>query len=78
MAGPTAYNALTVAVVSIASVYMGMKFFQPLVIQQLEKDGNLRPDIAAMLKDPEVSQDVPEESLYDRLREIRDNEARGR
>ncbi|KAH3671113.1 hypothetical protein OGAPHI_000824 [Ogataea philodendri] len=36
---------VTVSVFAAAGVYMGMKFFEPIVIEQLRKDGNLRTDI---------------------------------
>ncbi|KAG7879476.1 hypothetical protein KL905_003127 [Ogataea polymorpha] len=38
-------KAVTMAVFAAAGVYMGMKFFEPIVIEQLRKDGNLRTDI---------------------------------
>lgn len=41
----TGHNAITVGIVSIISVYMGVNFFQPIVIERLRKDGNLRQDI---------------------------------
>lgn len=36
---------MTVAVVAAVSVYTGYTFFQPIVVEQLRKDGNLRQDI---------------------------------
>ncbi|CCD27117.1 Ecm19p NDAI_0J02250 [Naumovozyma dairenensis CBS 421] len=45
MARLRGFDVLTVAVVSAASVYMGINFFQPIVLQQLDKNGGLRPDI---------------------------------
>lgn len=41
----TGHNAITVGIVGIISIYMGIKFFRPIVIERLRKDGNLRQDI---------------------------------
>lgn len=45
MARLKAFDLLSIGVVSAAGVWMGMRFFEPLVIDQLKKDGNLRTDI---------------------------------
>lgn len=36
---------LTVIVFSLLGAYSGVKFFEPIIIEQLRKDGNLRTDI---------------------------------
>ncbi|KAG7696095.1 hypothetical protein KL930_003121 [Ogataea haglerorum] len=46
-------KALTMTVFAAAGVYMGMKFFEPIVIEQLRKDGNLRTDIEVPQYDEE-------------------------
>ncbi|GME82973.1 unnamed protein product [Ambrosiozyma monospora] len=38
-------KAISVMFFSGLGVYMGVKFFEPMVIEQLRKDGNLRSDI---------------------------------
>lgn len=45
MARLRGFGATTAAVVAVASVYMGVNFFQPIVVEQLRKDGHLRTDI---------------------------------
>ncbi|AMD19920.1 HCL231Wp [Eremothecium sinecaudum] len=45
MGGLKTYQFVTVAVVGLFGVYSGVKFFEPLVINQLKVDGNLRNDI---------------------------------
>lgn len=39
------FNILTVGIVTVLGIYSGTKFFEPLVIESLEKEGNLRSDI---------------------------------
>lgn len=39
------HRLLTVVVFAGLGVYSGVKFFEPLVVEQLRKDGNLRSDI---------------------------------
>lgn len=39
------HRLLSVLVFSGLGVYSGVKFFEPLVVEQLRKDGNLRGDI---------------------------------
>ncbi|SGZ54398.1 CIC11C00000003448 [Sungouiella intermedia] len=53
-------KALTVMAAVAISWYTGVKFWQPLVIEQLKKDGNLRDDIYVNDKDdlPKSWQDV--------------------
>ncbi|KAG7882777.1 hypothetical protein KL938_003200 [Ogataea parapolymorpha] len=46
-------KAVSMAVFAAAGVYMGMKFFEPIVIEQLRKDGNLRTDIEVPQYDEE-------------------------
>ncbi|EDO18725.1 hypothetical protein Kpol_1055p82 [Vanderwaltozyma polyspora DSM 70294] len=38
-------NLSAVGVAIVAGIYGGTKFFEPIVIEQLSKDGNLRKDI---------------------------------
>jgi hypothetical protein len=39
------HKLLSILVFSGLGVYSGVKFFEPLVVEQLRKDGNLRGDI---------------------------------
>jgi hypothetical protein len=39
------HRLLSILVFSGLGVYSGVKFFEPLVVEQLRKDGNLRGDI---------------------------------
>lgn len=43
--GSSGHKLLTVLVFAGLGVYSGVKFFEPLVVEQLRKDGNLRSDI---------------------------------
>lgn len=45
MARLKAFDLLSLGVVSAAGVWMGIRFFEPLVIDRLREDGNLRTDI---------------------------------
>lgn len=45
MARLKGFDLLSLGVVSAAGVWMGIKFFEPLVIDRLRQDGNLRTDI---------------------------------
>ncbi|CCK69039.1 Ecm19p KNAG_0B06090 [Huiozyma naganishii CBS 8797] len=45
MARIRGYGNVTVGVLSLISIYMGVNFFQPIVIEQLRKDGHLRQDM---------------------------------
>lgn len=40
------FDLFSIAVVSAAGIWMGTKFFEPIIIDQLKKDGNLRSDVA--------------------------------
>ncbi|CCC72127.1 hypothetical protein NCAS_0J01480 [Naumovozyma castellii] len=55
------FSVFSVTIVSIASVYMGMNFFRPIVVEQLAKDGNLREDVA---------QQVAQEKKLEQEREL--------
>lgn len=54
------FGITTVAIVSVASIYMGVNFFQPIVIEQLRKDGNLRRDIDLPKFDKDGNVIIPE------------------
>ncbi|TID18151.1 hypothetical protein CANINC_003892 [Pichia inconspicua] len=43
--GLNGHKVLGVLVFSGLGVYSGVKFFEPLIVEQLRKDGNLRSDI---------------------------------
>ncbi|QLL33256.1 hypothetical protein HG536_0E01670 [Torulaspora globosa] len=45
MARLKGFDLLSLGVVSAAGVWMGIRFFEPLVIDRLREDGNLRTDI---------------------------------
>lgn len=54
------FGITTVAIVSVASIYMGINFFQPIVIEQLRKDGNLRTDVDLPKFDKDGNVIIPE------------------
>ncbi|GMM31035.1 Ecm19 protein [Martiniozyma asiatica (nom. inval.)] len=39
------HKILTVVVFSLLGAYSGTKFFEPIIVEQLRKDGHLRTDI---------------------------------
>lgn len=43
--GLNGHKILGIFVFSGLGVYSGVKFFEPLIVEQLRKDGNLRSDI---------------------------------
>ncbi|KAG7805763.1 hypothetical protein KL921_005295 [Ogataea angusta] len=63
-------KAVTMGVFAAAGVYMGMKFFEPIVIEQLRKDGNLRTDIEVPQYDEEGNKllDRGEQVTWDAIR----------
>ncbi|ANZ75089.1 BA75_02441T0 [Komagataella pastoris] len=50
---PRLNQMFSLALVAGVGVYTGVRFFEPMVIEQLEKDGNLRKDIAVPKYDSE-------------------------
>ncbi|CAI4048390.1 hypothetical protein SUVZ_12G4150 [Saccharomyces uvarum] len=38
-------DMVTVGIVCLVGIYTGTKFFEPIVIDRLRKDGNLRSDV---------------------------------
>ena len=59
------FNAMTVAVVAAVSVYTGYTFFQPIVVEQLRKDGNLRQDIEVPQFDSEGNIILPKKETQE-------------
>ena len=47
------FGLTAVIIASVAGVYSGTKFFEPIIIDQLRKDGNLRNDIEVPKYDEE-------------------------
>lgn len=39
------FDLFAIGVVTAAGIYMGTQFFEPIIIDQLRKDGHLRTDI---------------------------------
>lgn len=62
MSSLKASELVTVVIVSLFGVYSGMKFFQPIVINQLKTDGNLRTDIKIPQYDEEGNSLTAEET----------------
>lgn len=56
-------GSIMVGIISLASVYMGMKFFQPIVVEQLRRDGHLRDDIYVPEFDKEGNIILPKDQL---------------
>ncbi|ODQ44474.1 hypothetical protein PICMEDRAFT_37314 [Pichia membranifaciens NRRL Y-2026] len=70
--GSNGHKLLTVLVFSGLGVYSGVKFFEPLVVEQLRKDGNLRADIDVPQFDKngdKIVNGVDQSVELDRLRE---------
>ncbi|GME69857.1 unnamed protein product [[Candida] boidinii] len=66
------HQLVTVILFSGIGVYTGVKFFEPLVIDQLRRDGNLRDDIKIPEYDPEGNPIVNGRSTgetWDKLRQ---------
>lgn len=47
------FDLITIGVVSLVGIYTGARFFEPIVVGQLEKDGHLRKDIEVPKYDSE-------------------------
>lgn len=47
------FDLLAIGVVTVAGIYMGTQFFEPIIIDQLRKDGHLRTDITIPKYDSE-------------------------
>lgn len=47
------FDLVTIGVVSLVGIYTGARFFEPIVVGQLEKDGHLRTDIGVPKYDSE-------------------------
>lgn len=76
MARLKAFDLLSIGVVSAAGVWMGIKFFEPLVIDTLKKDGNLRTDIPVPQYDAngDPADSKPMTELKDELIAIQERE----
>lgn len=70
----TGHNAITVGIVSVISVYMGVNFFQPIVVERLRKDGNLRQDIELPHFNPDGTVKVIDDPIKSTpLKQTKDN-----
>lgn len=69
-----AFDLVTIAVVSIGSIYMGSQFFEPIVVEQLRKDGNLRKDIEIPQYDEDQESLKRGEDLRVKLMQIHEKE----
>ncbi|GAV47517.1 hypothetical protein ZYGR_0H03610 [Zygosaccharomyces rouxii] len=69
-----AFDLVTLAVVSIGSIYMGAQFFEPIVVDQLRKDGNLRKDVEVPQFDENQDGSKNAEDLRAKLMQIRERE----
>lgn len=70
--GVNSHKLLGLLVFSGLGVYSGIKFFEPLVVEQLRKDGNLRSDIAIPEFDKNgdrIIDGVDRSAEFDKLRE---------
>lgn len=70
--GSNGLKLLTVLVFSGLGMYSGVKFFEPLVVEQLRKDGNLRADIEVPQFDKNgdnIVNGIDQSVELDRLRE---------
>lgn len=59
----TGHNAVTVGIVTLISIYMGVNFFQPIVVERLRNDGHLRQDIDVPNFNPDGSLQDPKEPV---------------
>ncbi|KAL3233428.1 Protein ECM19 [Nakaseomyces bracarensis] len=57
------FDLVTIGVVSLVGIYTGARFFEPLVVGQLEKDGHLRKDIEVPKYDSEGNLLIPEQNI---------------
>ncbi|ODV97014.1 hypothetical protein PACTADRAFT_1596 [Pachysolen tannophilus NRRL Y-2460] len=55
------HQILTLGFVTCLGIYTGVKFFEPIVIEQLRKDGNLRSDIPIPNYDADGNLIIPKE-----------------
>ncbi|QLG71594.1 hypothetical protein HG535_0B06390 [Zygotorulaspora mrakii] len=63
------FDLFTIGVIIVAGVYTGTKFFEPLVIEQLRKDGHLRTDISVPKYNSE-GEPVDEKSMMQLRKEL--------
>lgn len=54
------FDLVTIGVVSLVGIYTGARFFEPIVLGQLEKDGHLRKDVAVPKYDEDGNLVVPQ------------------
>ncbi|ODQ76974.1 hypothetical protein BABINDRAFT_169496 [Babjeviella inositovora NRRL Y-12698] len=73
MARIRGFDLFAMAGVISVGVYTGVKFFGPIIIDQLEKDGNLRQDkkVPEMIRDASREMKENEEKLNSKWSEIR-------
>lgn len=69
-----AFDLVTLAVISVGSIYMGAQFFEPIVVDQLRKDGNLRKDVEIPQYDENQNGSKNSEDLRTKLMQIRGRE----
>ncbi|AET38765.1 Ecm19p Ecym_3272 [Eremothecium cymbalariae DBVPG len=78
------YELVGFGLISLFGIYSGTKFFEPIVIEQLRQDGNLRTDIEIPKYDKEGNPVLPEDVLEHQkhwqkavLQEVEDAEGQG-
>ncbi|CCE61897.1 hypothetical protein TPHA_0B02250 [Tetrapisispora phaffii CBS 4417] len=71
------YNMMGVVLAVVVGVYSGTRFFEPLVVDQLKRDGNLRSDIAIPEYDSEGNPVEPK-SIRDLRKHIEEASADGK
>lgn len=54
------FDLVTIGVLSLVGIYTGARFFEPIVLGQLEKDGHLRKDVAVPKYDEDGNLVVPQ------------------
>lgn len=70
------FDLFTIGVVIVAGVYTGTRFFEPLIIDQLRKDGHLRQDIPVPKYDNEGEpmDEIPMMKLREELAQLNKQE----
>ncbi|SCU88858.1 LADA_0E12442g1_1 [Lachancea dasiensis] len=63
MARIRAFDVFAFALVGFAGIYSGTQFFEPIVIERLKKDGNLRTDVEIPQYDEEGNPLSPKSML---------------
>ncbi|SCU77838.1 LAMI_0A02520g1_1 [Lachancea mirantina] len=81
MARLKTFDLMALALVGFVGIYTGTQFFEPIVIERLKRDGNLRQDIEIPVYDEEGNPIDPKSILQlktelNRIQETQKSEAR--